>query len=82
MNPGARGLRVGTALLDAIQAHARDCGLMQVRLDVIDSNPRARALYERHGFKEVATMSVWPLKPLFGFDVVMTMVKQVGVAAA
>ena len=63
----ARGLGVGTALLDAMKAHARDLGLPALRLDVIDSNHRARALYEREGFLPVGTTHTGPLRYVFGF---------------
>ena len=63
----ARGLGVGSALLDAVKARARQDGMDAVRLAVIDSNPRARALYERHGFVAGAVTHFGPLSHLFGF---------------
>lgn len=63
----ARGKGVGTALLDAIVAEAQARRLPAVRLDVIDTNPRARALYERRGFEPVGDMQLGPLKSIFGF---------------
>ncbi len=63
----ARGKGVGTALLSAIKSHARQSGLSAVRLDVIDSNPRARALYEREGFVAIDTTHTGPLRHIFGF---------------
>lgn len=65
--PAARGRGVGTALLDAVKTRARTLGLASVRLDVIDTNPRARALYEREGFSPGPVMTTGPLRPLFGF---------------
>ena len=64
----ARGMGLGTALLRAIkdEASAQNCD--DVRLDVIDSNPRAKALYEREGFVTGKTQSLGPLKHLFGFS--------------
>ena len=44
VTPAARGRGVGTALLRAITDTARLTGCRSVRLDVIDTNPRARAL--------------------------------------
>lgn len=63
----ARGRGVGTALLEAIKAHAADAGETTVRLDVIDTNPRARALYLRQGFEPRGKSHLGPLAPLFGF---------------
>jgi ribosomal protein S18 acetylase RimI-like enzyme len=74
----ARGLGVGSALLDAIERHAAGSGLKQVRLDVIDENPRARALYARRGFEATSTVSLGMLKPLFGFQSATTMIKAIG----
>ncbi|MEO0774689.1 MAG: GNAT family N-acetyltransferase [Pseudomonadota bacterium] len=63
----ARGCGVGTHLLHAIKAHAADLGLSHVRLDVIDSNPRAKALYLRQSFKPVGEDHLGPLRHIFGF---------------
>ena len=64
----ARGAGLGTALLQAIKADARARDLAYVRLDVIDSNPRARALYEREGFVEIGTENLGPFRHIFGFE--------------
>lgn len=73
--PEARGQGVGTALLDAIMAEAQARGYDSLRLDVINTNPRARALYERHGFQARNTQYLGPLKALFRFDSATTMVR-------
>ncbi|SLN21623.1 GNAT family N-acetyltransferase [Roseisalinus antarcticus] len=72
-----RGRGVGTTLLEALarEAVARSCA--RVRLDVINSNPRARALYERRGFTPIAEQSNRLLRPLFGFQTATTMVRRV-----
>ena len=49
--PEARGQGIGGALLDALLAHARATGEWAVSLSVDRENP-ARALYERHGFRD------------------------------
>lgn len=77
VRPAARGLGVGSALLDAIERHAAVQGLKQVRLDVIDANPRAKALYTRRGFAVVSSASLGLLEPFFGFRSATTMVKAV-----
>jgi len=64
----ARGQGVGTALLNAIKDEARRRDMTQVQLDVIDSNPRARALYEREGFRAIGEERTGPFRYLFGFD--------------
>lgn len=64
----ARGLGVGTALLRAIKEEAARRGCTEVRLDVIDSNPRARTLYEREGFVAGEVQTLGPLKHIFGFS--------------
>ncbi len=75
--PEARGLGVGTALLDAIFEEAKRRGYTQVRLDVVDTNPRAKALYRDVGFKEVNTVKIGLLKHIFGFSASTTMVRDV-----
>jgi GNAT superfamily N-acetyltransferase len=73
----ARGKGVGTALLHAICARARDLGKAQVRLDVIDSNPRAEALYRREGFEAAGQKNLGMFAPLFGFRSAQTMFRDV-----
>ena len=67
VDESARGQGLGTALLAAIKTHAAELGKDAVRLDVIDTNPRARALYERQGFQAMKTEHIGPLRLLFGF---------------
>lgn len=73
VDPKARGQGVGTALLEAVAQTAHQRGLSKVRLDVIDINPRARALYERCGFRAIETNDIGPFKHLFGFQSSTTM---------
>lgn len=76
--PHAQGRGVGTALLEAIKAEAHNRGLAAVRLDVIDSNTRARTLYEREGFVAVQTHHLGPLRFVFGFRSATTMTYALG----
>ncbi|MFV0515167.1 MAG: GNAT family N-acetyltransferase [Jhaorihella sp.] len=73
----ARGTGIGGLLLQAVKDRARELGLSRVRLDVIDTNPRARALYERSGFRATETHATGPLRVLFGFRYSTTMDCQV-----
>jgi ribosomal protein S18 acetylase RimI-like enzyme len=45
-----RGRGIGSRLLAAVDDYARQHGYTSIRLDVADTNPRARQLYERTGF--------------------------------
>ena len=71
--PECRGQGIGTQLLQAVCEHARDSGYRDVRLDVLDNNPRARALYERTGFVAVKERSYPFLQRTFGFSAVTEM---------
>nr|WP_047044044.1 GNAT family N-acetyltransferase [Vibrio mexicanus] len=73
VDSSARGLGVGSRLLDKIINYAQDKGFKSVRLDVIDSNPRARKLYESKGFVATKTDSFEYLKWLVGFSSATTM---------
>lgn len=77
VSPDARGLGIGTALLEAVCGTAAAKGCSKVRLDVIDTNPRARALYERCGFAAIETDETGPLKHVFGFSSATRMEKHV-----
>ncbi|NDJ63029.1 MAG: GNAT family N-acetyltransferase [Chloroflexi bacterium] len=68
----ARGQGVGSRLFAAIFAFAAEQGCTQIRLDVVDSNPRARQLYERLGFVAAKTARVPFMQPM-GFTAVTTM---------
>lgn len=72
----ARGRGVGTQLLEAICQIARARGYGEIRLDVADINPRAKALYEREGFVAGDTQSLGPLRYVFGFASARMMIKQ------
>ncbi len=73
--PDARDMGVGTALLNAVVIEARARGYHAVRLDVVDTNPRARALYVREGFKVVKVSQMGLLRHMFGFASSATMVR-------
>jgi ribosomal protein S18 acetylase RimI-like enzyme len=53
--PDARGLGVGTKLMQWAENRASELGLRGVSLIVSDGNPGARKLYDRIGYEEVAS---------------------------
>ena len=73
--PCARGMGIGTKLLTAVEEVARLSAKSSVRLDVIDVNPRAKALYERRGFESVNTVDLGPARLLFDFNKITEMRK-------
>ncbi len=77
VEPAARGRGVGTRLLQAIAEEAEERGYAEVRLEVIDTNNRARALYERRGFRAIKTQSIGLLRHVFGFRSATTMILRV-----
>lgn len=70
-----RGNGVGTALIDALFHEARWRGYPAIRLEVIEANVRARALYERMGFIVWRTETLGLLRHVFGFSRSTTMVR-------
>ena len=61
VDDGWRGRGIGTALMHAAEAWARDRGFDTLELDVADANGDARRLYERLGYGLVAHTLVKPL---------------------
>ncbi|MEU8662490.1 GNAT family N-acetyltransferase [Actinoplanes philippinensis] len=75
---GQRGRGIGSALLSAAGEQARRDGDEWVQLSVVDTNPRARALYGRLGFRTVAGGSLGALGHLYGFQRFTSMRKRAG----
>jgi len=69
-----RGHGIGTALLEQVKQYGLKHGYQQVRLDVIDTNPKAKKLYEKQGFEATHTDNFQALKWLLGFGASTTMV--------
>lgn len=72
-----RGHGIGSALLVAASEQARRRGARAVRLSVVDTNPRARALYQRLGFQPVDAGSLGPLSAVYGFGRYTVMEREV-----
>ncbi|MGE6528770.1 GNAT family N-acetyltransferase [Pseudomonas sp. NPDC077382] len=64
----ARNLGIASALLDATERHARNCGYSQVELEVFSSNARARQLYEKRGYQVLRRIDLGPVARLFVTD--------------
>lgn len=72
-----RGHGIGTVLLNTLKSYACENEFSHIRLDVIDTNPAARRLYERQGFTATHTEHFGYLRWLLGFGASTTMVFQV-----
>ncbi len=57
--PEARGSGAAARLLEALFDEAKARGDTAMTLEVIEQNPRAHALYRRHGFQEVSRLESW-----------------------
>ena len=68
---------IGVALIRGVIAEAKTMGLHQVWLDVAETNPRARALYLREGFRVAGETRLRLLAPLFGFGRLEAMVREI-----
>ncbi|MEM6971952.1 MAG: GNAT family N-acetyltransferase [Pseudomonadota bacterium] len=71
--PWARGVGLGSRLMQALAGEARSRALTAIQLDVVDANTRARALYERLGFRAVGAQHAGIFAPLIGFRSATTM---------
>lgn len=76
VDPDTRGQGVGSRLLEAVAQEAVARGYSELRLDVIDSNNRARALYERRGFTAIGDTSTGWMRLIFGFRSATAMVRR------
>lgn len=70
-----RGRGVGTLLLDALEKRAHEEGFSRLSLEVVDTNPEARRLYERLGFRVIKRESLGWFTKSAGFVAVDFMVK-------
>ena len=69
-----RGKGYGSKLFAALIDYAKEHNYQTIRLDVIDTNPDARRLYERLGFVAERTNTFEGLRPWLGFGASTTMV--------
>ncbi len=71
----ARGQGIGSRLLEQVESYAVAHSFSSIRLDVIDTNPNAKRLYERHGFSVTKSESFEWLRWFLGFGGSETLVK-------
>jgi len=76
VRPETRGKGIGAALLEALCLEAEARGHRAVRLDVVEENLRARALYERLGFRVRAHRGSKLTRWLFDFGGFWVMVRE------
>ncbi len=62
-----RGKGIGSQLFDRLERIAAKKSVRQISLEVIDTNQRARALYEHLGFVATTEQSIWPLNLFLNF---------------
>jgi ribosomal protein S18 acetylase RimI-like enzyme len=70
-----RGRGIGTSLLEAVDRRARELDKTEVILEVVDTNPRAKALYERLGYRTVLTTRRWMFR-IAGFSAAYLMLRR------
>jgi len=67
VDPDFQGRGMGTLLLDAVAREARRRGKHALWLYCVERNTRARALYERYGFRFLKRDKLWWCAWLLGF---------------
>ena len=68
VSDSARGKGIGTKLVDTIIRFAVEEGYKTVSLQVIDTNTKAKKLYENIGFKVEKQYKTWPINKMFGWS--------------
>jgi len=76
VDPDYRGKGIGSQLFASLIEYGHAKQYSTIRLDVIDTNPKARRLYERLGFKEHSTEHFEFLRGVLGFGASTTMIYQ------
>ncbi len=67
VSPNARGKGVGRTLIAEIEKKARSLKKKRVTLQVVDTNPRAKKLYEELGFGTIKTYNTYPWGLMVGW---------------
>jgi len=61
--PEVRGQGIGTQLVEAVKAWARESGVRELQLEVTEGNGDAARLYERCGFRATGRTTPLPRNP-------------------
>lgn len=72
----SRGEGIGHKLLEHVEKYAKDKGFKTLTLDVIDTNPRAKKLYEETGYIEIKYTDTSKMTKNVGFNGIYTMDKK------
>jgi ribosomal protein S18 acetylase RimI-like enzyme len=64
----ARGQGIGSILIEKVFELAKDKGFKEVVLEVVDTNPKAKKLYEKIGFKEKKMVKFYFTSRVAGFS--------------
>ncbi len=67
VDPGSRSLGIGTGLINKVLDFAKEKGYREVILEVVNTNPRAKMLYERLGFRQKKYINYYFLTRIAGF---------------
>jgi ribosomal protein S18 acetylase RimI-like enzyme len=62
-----RGKGIGTKLIETMTEFAMNNEYNCLTLQVIDTNPRAKELYEKLGFSVIKNSKIWPVNKLIGW---------------
>ncbi len=65
VRPAFRGRKIGRLLAEALIGQARGMGYAAMRLDTVPKMKRARALYAKLGFREIAPYYTNPIEGAF-----------------
>ena len=68
VDKSVRSLGIGTQLINKVFGFAKNKGFKEVILEVVNTNPKAKALYERIGFKEKKIVRYYFLTRSAGFS--------------
>lgn len=67
VSESARGQGVGSKLFDALFEYAKINNYKRITLQVIDTNPKAKELYERLNFRTISQSKIWPINKIIAW---------------